>query len=287
MLTHATSSSLRARRGIPSMLQSSREVVQYRELVGNLVARELKARYKGSVLGFVWSLLNPLGMMLVFTFVFSVMMPNAQLPNYPIFFLCGYLPWQFFNNGVMAGMGSIVGNSNLVKKVYFPREVLPISAVLAALVNFLLAMVVLFAALLVTKTRLSPYLWQLPLVVGIQTCFVLAMALVLSSLNVFYRDTMMIMEVVLQAWFFLTPVLYPIEILPRSYQVLGISLDIHRLMYVLNPMASLIAAYRDLLYWGYRTNLDFLLRTGVTVLIALLIGYVFFLHYRQRLGEEV
>ncbi len=264
-----------------------RELLRYRELMLNLTLRELKARYKGSLLGFFWSLLNPLGMMLIFTFVFTVMMPNRQLPNFPIFFLCGYLPWQFFSAGVMASTGSIVGNSNLVKKAYFPRETLPTAAVLAALVNFLLAMVILFVAILATKTRLSPYIWLLPVVVAIQTCFVLGIALILSTLNVFYRDTMIIMEVVMQAWFFLTPVFYPIEILPRSYQLLGVTIDVHRLMYVFNPMASLIASYRDLLYWGYRTNLDFLLRTGLTVLIILLVGYLFFLRYRNRLGEEL
>jgi len=256
-------------------------------LLRNLVVRDLKARYKNSVLGFVWSLLNPLGMMLVFTFVFTVMFSNSQLKNYPIFFLCGFLPWQFFSAGVMAGMGSIVGNSNLVKKVYFPREVLPSATVLASLVNFLLALVVLFGMIIVTRTHLSPYIWLLPVVIAVQTCFVLGMALALSTLNVFYRDTMMIMEVVMQAWFFLTPIIYPISILPRSYEVLGHTIDIQRLMYILNPMASLVAAYRDLLYWGYRTNLDFFLRTAATSLIVLALGYVLFLRFSHRLGEEV
>ena len=113
------------------------ELVRYRELVVNLVKRELKARYKNSALGFFWSLLNPLCMMLVFTFVFTVMMPNSKITNFPIFFLCGFLPWQYFSSGVMTSMGSIVYNSNLVKKVYFPREALPIGTVLAALVKFL------------------------------------------------------------------------------------------------------------------------------------------------------
>jgi ABC-type polysaccharide/polyol phosphate export permease len=97
----------------------------------------------------------------------------------------------------------------------------------------------------------------------------------------------MIMEVLLQAWFFLTPIFYPIETLPRSFEVAGVSLDIHRLMYILNPMASLIAAYRDLLYWGYRTNMDFFLRTAATSIIVLLFGYWFFLRYSRRFGEEL
>ncbi len=269
------------------MLESLRELVRYRDLTYNLVVRELKARYKSSVLGFFWSLLNPLGMMLVFTFVFTVMLPNTQLQKFPIFFLCGFLPWQYCSVGLTTAMSSIVGNSSLVKKVYFPREVLPIASVLAGLVNFLLALVVLFGALFVTHTRMSNYIWLLPVVILIQTAFVLGVSLFLCTLNVFYRDTTMIMDVVLQAWFFLTPVFYPIEILPRSFDILGVSLDLHRLMYILNPMASLITAYRDLLYWGYRTNLDFFLRTAATSLIVLFVGYWFFLRYRHRFGEEV
>ncbi len=263
------------------------ELLHYRELVRNLVARELKARYKGSVLGFLWTLLNPLGMMLVFTVVFTVMLPNTQLPRFPIFFLCGYLPWQFFSNAVMASMGSIIGNPGLVKRAYFPRAVLPLASVLANLVNFLLALVVLFAMLFLTGSHLSPYIWLLPLVIAVQTCFILGIAFILSTVSVFYRDTIMIMEVVMQAWFFLTPIFYPIEILPRSFQILGFTLDIHRLMYILNPLASLTAAYRDLLYWGYRTNLDFFLRTAVTALAVLALGYLFFLRFSRNFGEEV
>ena len=275
-----------SRRRIP-VLEHLHELVQCRELILNLTIRELKARYKSSVLGFLWSLLNPLGMMLVFTFVFTVMAPNVQMEKYPLFLLCGLLPWNFFSAGVMASVNSIVGNSNLVKKVYFPREALPISTVFANLVNFLLGLVVLFVALFVFRARFSPWLWLLPVVILIQTCFILGIAFILSTVNVFYRDTIMIMDVVMLAWFFLTPVIYPIESLPTSYTVLGVTLNIHRLMYILNPMASLIAAYRDLLYWGYRTDLDFLLRTAVTTLAILAFGYWFFVRFSSRFGEEV
>jgi len=263
-----------------------RELIRCRELVYHLTARELKARYKSSVLGFFWSLLNPLGMMVVFTVVFTVLMPNNRVERYPIFLLCGLLPWNFCSAGVMTGINSVVANSNLVKKVYFPREVLPIASVAANLVNFLLALLVLFAILMIFQSRLSSYLWLLPLVIFIQTCFVLGVALILSALHVFYRDTMMVMEVVMLAWFFLTPVFYPIEILPTSYQIMGITVNVQRLMYILNPMASLIATYRDLLYWGYRTDLDFLLRTAVTSFAVLAFGYWFFMRYSHRFGEE-
>jgi lipopolysaccharide transport system permease protein len=278
--------SISSRPKIP-VLGRLRELVHYRELVLNLTLRELKARYKSSVLGFMWTLLNPLGMMLVFTFVFSVMMPNTQMEKYPLFLLCGLLPWNFFSAGVMASINSIVGNASLVKKVYFPREALPASTVFANLVNFLLGLAVLFAALFVFRARFSPWIWLLPVVILIQTCFILGMAFILSTVNVFYRDTLMIMDVVMLAWFFLTPVIYPIGILPTESTVFGVTLNVHRLMYILNPMASLIAAYRDLLYWGYRTDLDFLLRTAVTALAVLVFGYCLFVRFSSRFGEEV
>jgi len=277
----------------PSFLERSATLKQLRELIGcrdlvvNLVVRDLKARYKSSVLGFLWSLLNPLGMMLVFTVVFTILIPNNSVPRYPIFLLCGLLPWNFFSAGVMISINSIVGNANLVKKVYFPREALPLSSVLANLVNFLLGLVVLFVVLLVTNSHLSSWLWLLPFVILIQTCFILGIAFLLSTVNVFYRDTMMIMDVVMLAWFFLTPVVYPIAALPTSYPIFGVTVNIHRLMYILNPMASLIAAYRDLLYWGYRTDLDFLLRTAFTAFVVLAFGYWFFVRYSRRFGEQV
>jgi ABC-type polysaccharide/polyol phosphate export permease len=269
-----------------SMMGHIRELWQYRELTWSLVVRDLKGRYKSSVLGFVWSLLNPLGMMLVFTIVFTVMMPS-QIERFPIFLLCGLLPWNYFTGGVMMSTNSIVGNAGLVKKVYFPREVLPISTVLSTLVNFLLSLVVLFAVLIVMRARFSSWLWLLPAVIIVQTCFVLGMAFVLSALNVFYLDTIMIMDVLLLAWFFLTPVVYSIDILPNSYHLAGITVDIRRWMYILNPMASLIAAYRDLLYWGYRTNLDFFLRTAVTAFAVMVGGYWFFLRHSGRFGEDL
>jgi ABC-type polysaccharide/polyol phosphate export permease len=267
--------------------QRLQELIRCRELIWQLVMRELKARYKNSVLGFLWSLLNPLGMMLVFTVVFTILMPNNQIEKFPLFLLCGLLPWEYFSAGVMVGTSSIVSNGNLVKKVYFPREALPISSVLANLINFLLAMLVLFGALIVFRARFSPYLWLLPVVIMIETWFILGVVLFLTTLNVFYRDTTMIMDVVMRAWFFLTPVVYAMEVLPRKYVLFGQTLDVHRLMYILNPMASLVQTYRDLLYWGYRTNMDFFLRTALTAFAVLVFGYWFFVRYSKRFGEEV
>jgi len=260
---------------------------RYRMLIYNLVLRDLKSRYRNSVLGFVWSLLNPLAMMVVFTIVFSVLMPNNQIDNYPIFLLCGLLPWNFFTATIMTGTNSIVANGNLVKKVFFPREVLPLATVLANLVNFLLALVVLFAVLLIFRMPWSPWLFLLPVVIIIQTAFSLGIVFLLSTMQVYYRDTLIVLDVVLLAWFFLTPVFYSTNILPATYTVAGIELPVSRLMYTLNPMASLINMYRDILYWGYRTDPDFFWRTSITAFGILAIGYWVFTRHSGDFGEEI
>lgn len=271
----------------PLILARLQELSRYRALIRNLVVSEIKARYKNSVLGFVWSLLNPLAMMLVFTVIFGVLWPNNTVENYPIFLLCGLLPWNYFQASIISGTTSIVANGNLIKKVYFPREVLPIATVLAQLVNFLLAFVVLFAALLIFRTNFSPWLWTLPLIILIQTSFTIGVVLILSTLHVFYRDTLMVMEVVMLAWFFLTPIFYSVSQLPSTFVLFGVELPVQRIFYIVNPMASLINVYRDLLYNGYRTDPDFFIRTALTAIVFLVVGYWFFVRYSDRFGEEV
>lgn len=270
-----------------TMWRHWQELARYRDLLYYMVVRDLKGRYKSSVLGFVWSLLNPFLMMLVFTVIFTLIMPNNQIRAYPVFLLCGLMPWNYFTAGVMSSVGSVIGNSNLVKKVYFPREILPISAVLAQLVNFLLSLLIVFLLLLVFRIPLSPQLWLLPVVIIIQTCFVVGISLFLSAVNVYYRDTAMILDVVLMAWFFLTPVFYPIDVLPKTYEAFGVILDIHRLMNILNPMASIVNTYRDILYLGTYTMGDFFLRTAVTSIVVLLAGYWVFNRLSGNFGEEL
>jgi ABC-type polysaccharide/polyol phosphate export permease len=245
--------------------------------VRNLVIRDIKLRYRNSVLGFIWCLGNPLLMMAVFTVVFTILMPT-DIPKYPIFILCALLPWNYFNTAIMGSIDSIVGNAHLIKKVYFPREVLPLSIVLANLVNFLLALIVLFAMLFAFRVRLTPWALYLPLIILIQTIFTLGLALIFATLNVFYRDTKIIMEVGMLAWFFLTPVFYRIEDLVPQYA---------RLMYWINPMASFISWYRIVLYYGTSMELGFIFRTFVTSVIALVVGYLVFTRYSPVFGEEV
>jgi lipopolysaccharide transport system permease protein len=261
------------------------ELVQYRELIKNLVIRDLKVRYKNSALGVLWSLLNPLLMTLVFTLVFTLMIPS-DIPDYPVFFMCGFLPWSFFSTSVMGATGSVVGNSSLIKKVYFPREILPLAEVLSNLVNFALALVVLFAMIFVYQVKLTPAALMLPVIILVQLMFITGMALFLSTANVFYRDTQHILEILLQAWFFLTPIFYPITILPESAKILGFTVNVQLWARRVNPMASLVASYRDVLYRGVPTGWDFFLRTAVQCFAVLVVGALLFWRFSPVFGEE-
>ena len=274
--------------GIRGFLTHVGDLWAYRELIRNLVIRDLKVRYRNSALGVLWSLGNPILMMLVFTVVFTVMTSySARVPKFPVFVLCGILPWNFFSTSIIGAIRSIVDNAPLVNKVYFPRECLPIAVVLANLVNFLLALVALFGLILLFRIPLTWWILLLPAVMMIQTLFIIGFALIMATANVFYRDTQIIMEVVMMAWFFMTPIFYPVEILPRNYHLWGMSFDVWRWVNILNPMASLIATYRVILYNGAPPDLYFVMRTLLTSLIILGFGGLIFYRYSRRFAEEV
>lgn len=264
-----------------------KELWAYRDLIYNLVVRDLKVRYKNSLLGVVWSWLNPLMMMLIFTFVFGILYKQQNIPNYHVLFLSALLPWNFFAGAVMGGIPSVVSNSNLVKKVYFPREVLPISVVLSSLVNFVIALPVFFLLALVSGVKPTAYVLFLPLPILIEVIFAIGVVLILSTLEVFYRDTHMLMDVGMQAWFFLTPVIYPIKQLSEEITLFGITFNPGVWLFRLNPMASIINTYQDMLYYGTITAGDFFARTAVTALLVLAFGYWFFRHFSGKFGEVV
>lgn len=268
------------------MIEHLKELWQYRELLYNLILRDLKVRYKNSFLGIIWSWLNPLLMMLVFTLVFNVLRGSA-IPNFHIFVLSALLPWNYFSGAVMGGISSIVGNGHLIKKVYFPREVLPLGVVLSNLVNFVIALPVLFILTWLSGIPLTGWVLLLPLPILVGTIFAIGMVFFLSTMEVFYRDTHMIMDVAIMAWFFVTPIFYPVEQLPAQAHLFGVAFDPRLWLFRLNPMASIINTYQDLIYRGAATAPDFLLRTAVTACLFMIFGYGFFLRFSKRFGEEV
>jgi len=278
----------------PGLIGRLRELVAYRYLIGNLVIRDLKVRYKNSILGIAWSMLNPLLMMLVFTVVFTVLAGGMEVAVPPAFILSGLLPWNFFAGTVAVATHSFVGNAHLIKKVYFPREVLPLSVTLSNLVHFLIALPVYFGLAILMGIpgaeggSFFPHLLWLPLIILVEVIFALGISLVLATINVFYRDMGIIMETLMMAWFFVTPIFYDFEkTLGVTRNILGMEIPISRLAFILNPMASLVAAYRDAMYYGRPMALDFFLRTALTAVIVLAVGYWVFQRFSWRFGEEL
>ncbi len=263
---------------IHALVQDLTELWAYRSLLRMLVLRDLKARYKNSALGVFWSFLQPLGMMMVMTVVAGVV-GAVKLPHAHLFVLCGLVSWNYFSAALVSGAGSVVGNSALVKKVYFPRLVLPVSAVTSALINYLLSLPVFVLVALVSGHALSAAWLMLPLVILIQTIFCVGIALLLSTLNVFYRDTQFLLELGLLALMFLTPIWYDLSAFTSSTSAIWLRR--------LNPMASIVNMYQDLMYRGTLTSAEFVLRTAVTAVLVLVLGYFVFRRYSARFGEEV
>ncbi len=268
------------------------ELWAYRDLIRNMVMRDLRARYKNSLLGYFWSLINPLLTMLIFWVVFSVLLRN-NIPMFPVFLIVALLPWNLAITSVSSGMRSILDNAHLVGKVYFPREILPITVVLANLVNYILALPVMFLVMAaVQKVQLGHlnFSWTfafLPVLIVIQVIFLIGMTLLLSTVAVFFRDTIHIIDILLQLWMFLTPVFYTLETVTQGNALAATAVR------WLNPMASLIDFYRDILY-GQATGptpgipaLDGVFRTLVTALVILAIGAYVFHRKSGKFGEEL
>lgn len=266
------------------MVSKLREIYAFRELLFNLVKKELKLRYRNSVLGFFWSLLNPLLMMLIFTFVFAHVF-KLGIKDFPVFLLVGLLPWNFFNLSISAASGSLVSYASLVKKVYFPREILPVSFVLADLMNFLLALVVLFGFLVFYGYNFYVYVPLLLLIVLLQTILTIGFALILSSLNVYFRDIQYIITVSLLALFYATPIIY-------SYQMVEKMSLFRRLpwlltIYKLNPLTALVILYRTILYETRLPSLGLVLYAAGVSIGTLLVGYLVFRRLGPAIAEEV
>jgi lipopolysaccharide transport system permease protein len=247
-------------------------------LVRTLVVRELKARYRGSALGFLWSLLNPLVLLGVYGLVFSFYLRSGT-PHYAAFLATGLLPWIWFASSMLEGTASIVNGSNLVNKALFPAEVLPIVPVLSNLVHLLLGLLILGAFLLIEIGSLSPLVLLLPLLVLTQMLFTMALVLLLSALNVFYRDVQHLIGNLLTLWFFLTPVVYETSQVPAGW---GWTLK-------LNPMAHLIRGYQGILYYRTLPLHYWIELAGIFALsgVLFLLTYQVFVRSKDEFVEQV
>ncbi len=276
-----------------SRKEKVKELIHYRYLLRNLVIRDLKARYKNSSLGIIWSLINPILMMIVYTVLFTILLKADRLPNYPVFILIGLVPWQFHTGTLSSGTSAIISNASLVKKVYFPRILLPLSTILSNLVNYLISFSLILILVFVFRIGITIHILWVPAILFTQLVFMTGLVLIFCSLNTFYRDVSLILDVLLTAWFFLTPIIYPLEDLQQQTSLLGLPFNAARVMRWVNPMASIVDGYRTVL-WG---NVDGggpgsmdplnLIRTLVTSLIVLFIGYIAFSRTEHLFGERL
>ena len=252
------------------------EFLSYKGLIRNLVSRDFKTRYKRSYLGVLWSLLNPLLLIVIYTLAFDYIM-KIRVRDFPMFFMCGFLPWSYFTTGILTSLASLSDTGYLVKAVYFPREILPLSIVLSSLLHFLITFLFAFPFLLIYGYPLRWLSLSLPVIILLQTIFIFGLSLFFSSIHVSFRDLRYILDVVLMAWFWLTPVVYPSTLIPESYLF----------MYQLNPMTLFVTAYRDILLSGKLPMPAYWVAMVIATCGSLALGYFLFLPIRKNLAEEI
>lgn len=258
-------------------MNTIKELYHYREMIVSLVRKGLRGRYKGSVLGFLWTFINPLLQLVVYTLVFSNIM-RVGIEKFYLFLFVALVPWMFFSASITGGATSVVSEGNLIKKVYFPRQILPISYVTTAFVNMLLSLVIVFLALIVGGIGISPKaLLYLPIVMVVEYILALGIAMLTSALTVYFRDLEYILGIVSMAWMYLTPVMYNVDMVPEKYA---------RLFY-LNPMTSIIIAYRDILYYKQVPQITTLAQASILGVSVLVIGAVLFHVLQKHFVEEL
>jgi ABC-type polysaccharide/polyol phosphate export permease len=234
------------------------EIFRYRDLVLALVARELKVRYRRSAIGFTWTMLQPLLMMLVLQVVFSSLF-RFQVANYPVYAMAGILFWNFFSQSVVASMNSLRGNALLLKKVPVPKAVFPIATVASGVINLVFALVPLLLILVITGHPLTPALLFLPVAILLAALFTLGAGLLLSPLSIFFNDIVEMITVILSVLMYLTPIFYPKEIVPQKM----------RWIVRFNPLRSILEVFRDPIYYGKVPPLSHLTVSCLIVLVAL------------------
>jgi len=259
-----------------------RALFRHRQLIAALTARDLKARYRGSLLGFFWSLANPLLLLGVYTLVFTKFFPNPIVQPYPLFLFAGILPWTFFSAAVLESTTSISANAGLIKKVMFPAEALPLVVVLSHLVHFALALPILLAAIVafaaLGKFEIGWTILLAPLLMLLQTLFVAGIAMTVSSASVLFRDLRDIITNLMQLGFFVTPIIYLID---------NIQSRALRAMLRVNPMTPFVVAYQDIFFFGRLPNLSDSVLIVFYAAVSLAMGFFVFDRLRDTLAEAI
>ena len=258
------------------MINVFKNLYNYRELLKTNVKKEIRGKYKNSFLGVLWSFLNPLLQILVYAIVFQMILKNPQ-ENYALFICCGLIPWTFFSSAISRSAFTMVENGNLLKKVYFPREILPISIVTSEAVNFLISTIIIIAFVIFGGLGLSKYIVFYPLVLLAQYLLLIAISLIVSSISVYVRDLQHLIGVALQLLFYATPIVYAADAIPADFQWI----------LKLNPMTYIIEAYRDMFYTQTTVDVSALLILIAISLVGCVIGYMIFNKLQKGFAEQL
>ena len=253
------------------------EIWKYRQMLASLVKRDLKSRYQGSFLGFLWMFLNPLMQLAVYTLVFSTIM-RSGIEDFYMFLFVALIPWLFFSTCLSAGTTVVFAQQDMVKKIYFPREILPIAFTVSQFVNMLLSFIVIFAAAVLRGAWIEPSAWLcLPCVMLIEFFLALGITFFTAALAVYFRDLEHILAIVSMALMYLTPVIYPMEMVPKQYQS----------VIYMNPMSSVIIAYREILYYGRVPQWQNLKNAALSGIIVLILGKITFSRLQRGFAEDL
>ena len=253
-----------------------KNLYEYRELLKSSIKKDVGGKYKNSVLGVLWSFLYPLLQIAVYAIVFPLIM-RSNMENSTVFVCCGLIPWNFFSTAISRSSFTMIENGNILKKVYFPREILPISVVTSEAVNFVISTIIILAFVLGTGMGLTWYVIFYPVILLIQYILLIGISLFVSSITVYFRDLQHFIGIALQLLFYATPIVYATNIIPESYQWI----------LRLNPMTFIIDGYRSIFY--YQQQPDFI-SLGITLLVSLIlcvVGYLLFSKLQKRFAEEL
>lgn len=259
------------------MIQRIKDIYEYRDMISSLVRRELKGRYKGSVLGILWTYVNPLCQVLIYSAVFSVIF-KVNIDKFYLYLVIGMMPWTFFSTCVQTGAICLRMNSDMIKKIYFPREVIPISFVTSAFVNMLFSMIIVFLAVIVSGYWFNfKALLFLPIVMLLEYIFALGITFLVSAVTVYFRDMEQIVGLIMMAWIYITPIMYNMEYVPKQF----------RWLVMLNPMTSIIEMYHQILYYRILPTDTYMIIAAFSSVLMLLIGVLAFTKLERKFAEEL
>lgn len=262
---------------VQSMITEIRNIWQFRDMIFELTHRELRGKYKGSVLGFLWTYVNPLLQILVYTFVFSQIF-KIGIERFYLYLIVSMFPFNFFSGGVVQGLGSIRYQGDLIKKVYFPRQILPIVSLTVNFVNLLISFAIIYSILLVSGwgIDLSIQIWLIPVML-IEYFFSLGLAMMLAAVEVYFRDIEHIVSVFMMIWMYATPLFYSLEIVPEHYLK----------FFYLNPMLYIISMYQQVLYYKNRPDMGYMAKGAMFAIGITVIGSIVFKALEKRFAEEL